>query len=105
MPFIIEFRNSSNNEFSQHLTKLENKLMTTLSEIQAAIEALDVTVESEKAEVTAKIASLTESVEALKGAVAQLQGELAAANDPATLQAIADKISELSVEISGFVVE
>ena len=105
MPFIIEFRNSSNDGFTQQLTKLETSIMATLAEIQAAIEALDVTVESEKVEVTAKIASLTESVEALKGAVAQLQAELAAANDPATLQAIADKISELSTEISGFVVE
>ena len=77
--------------------------MATLSEIAAAIESLEVTVAEEKTAVTAKISELTETVENLQSAVEQLKAELAAANDPETLSALASKISTLTGEIAGFV--
>jgi chromosome segregation ATPase len=106
MPFIIEIRTSSGGELEDiklNLQSLETKIMATLAEIAAAVESLTVTVSSEKEQVKTKLTELNATVTTLQTAVEQLKSELADANNPDTLEALAEKIASLTGEIAGFV--
>lgn len=126
MLFTIEFKYNS-----EHLTRIEDKLdqaltkinelevktMATLAEIQAALVELETIVANEDTEFAAKVEELTASVadltvkladsstdkETLQAAVLQLQQELADANDPAVLEAIAGKIADLKTQVAAIV--
>lgn len=126
MLFTVEFKYNSEllsrieSKIDQALTKineLEVKTMATLAEIQAALTELETIVANEDTEFAAKVEELTASVadltvkladsettnDALESAVLQLQQELAVANDPAVLEAIAGKIAELKTQVSAIV--
>ena len=122
MPFIIEFRTTpdlSGSVISKLDLLLNNqeRIMATLSEIQAALVELETLVLNEDVEFDAKVAELTtavnqlqsdlaassESNAALNAAVTQLQAELAAANDPAVLESIASKIAEIKAQVVNIV--
>lgn len=99
------------------INELEVRTMATLAEIQAALVELETIVANEDTEFATKVEELTAVVadlttklteaettsETLQAAVLQLQQELAAANDPAVLEAIATKIADLKVQVENIV--